>query len=222
MNKILTLVLILIGYVTNAQQPLEKNNQIVQHNGFILSYNETCEQPNWVHYKLTKNDLLENDTVKRKNYFKRDILVETGSASGSDYSRPYDRGHLKPASDESNNQEQMNETFYMSNISPQHYSFNRGVWKRLETRVRSYVNEGKADSIFVTTGPILSDSLPCIGKANEVCVPEYFWKVLKIYKGGEFEYEVYYMKNEKSNQALNRFRIELEVLENKTNLIFNQ
>jgi endonuclease G len=222
MRKITFTLLVLIGYFVNAQEPIEKNNQIIQHNGFVLSYNETCEQPNWVHYKLTKNDLLENDTVKRKNYFKRDPLVVTESASGSDYSRPYDRGHLKPASDESNNQEQMNETFYMSNISPQDYSFNRGVWKRLESRVRSYVNEGKADSIFVTTGPILHDSLPRIGKENKVCVPQYFWKVLKMYKGGEFEYEVYYMKNEKSYEALNRFRIELEVLENKTNLIFNQ
>jgi endonuclease G len=196
---------------------VDSNNQFIKHDGYVLSYNESCEQANWVQYTLTPNDVLNNDTVKRKNYFKRDKLVRTGSSSGSDYRKPYDRGHLKPSADESNNQEQMNETFYMSNISPQHYSFNRGVWKRLEDKVRSKVIN--SDSIIVTTGGVLNDTLPRIGE-NGVCVPKYFFKVLKVYKNGKYEYECYYMKNEKSYDSLNSFRVTLDALERKTQIKF--
>ena len=137
MKKLLFLILLPITlFGQDYPTKPNKDDQLVERNGYVLSYNETCEQPNWVMYTLTSEDLIKGDAT-RKNYFKSDRSFETLSASSSDYTRSgYDRGHLKPAADESNNQAQMDETFYMSNISPQLPGFNRGIWKKLENYVR--------------------------------------------------------------------------------------
>ena len=106
MKNILFYILLLTVNSIIAQglpQKIYEDNQIIEHDGYILSYNETCEQANWVRYVLKPSDIA-GDSAERKNYFKNDKLIETGSAKSSDYSRTgYDRGHLKPAADESNN-----------------------------------------------------------------------------------------------------------------------
>ena len=113
------------------------DNQKQFRDGYVLSYNETHEQPNWVFYTLKSSDLVCNDKAKRKNNFKEDRDIATGSAQLSDYAKSgYDRGHLKASADESCDQYQMDETFLMSNMSPQVPGFNRGIWKRLEAHVR--------------------------------------------------------------------------------------
>ena len=81
---------------------------------------------------------------------------------------------MKPAGDEPTNRKQMSETFVMSNISPQAPSFNRGIWKKLESYVRNKTIN--SDSLIVITGGVLNDSLPRIGK-NEVCIPKYYYKI---------------------------------------------
>lgn len=199
-------------------QKMSDDNQIIEHNGYVLSYNETCEQPNWVRYVLKPSDV-DSNTATRKNYFKKDKLIPTGSASSSDYTKTgYDRGHLKPAADESSDQVQMDETFYMSNISPQVGGFNRGIWKSLESYTRKKVLS--CDSIVVITGGILSDTLKRIG-TNEVCVPKVFYKVLYIYKGGALiEIEPYLLANVKSDKELNDFLVPLGWVEKASNLKF--
>jgi endonuclease G len=64
----------------------------------------------------------------------------------------------------------MSETFFMSNMSPQAPSFNRGIWAKLEEKVRSWaVTYGE---IFVVTGPVLNgEKLGTIGY-NKVTIPK--------------------------------------------------
>ena len=134
------------------------DNQIVVHNGFTLSYNETCEQPNWVKYTVTKRDLV--GSAKRKNYFKKDTLVKTESASSSDYTNTgYDRGHLKPAANEKDSQVQMNETFYMSNISPQAKYFNK-INKNIVVKVYEDTEEN------INLSELISKSLKKLGNKS--------------------------------------------------------
>ena len=55
----------------------------------------------------------------------------------------------------------MDESFFMSNMSPQNPAFNRGAWARLEQVVRRFAfSEG---SVFVVTGPIVSEDDKTIG-----------------------------------------------------------
>lgn len=195
MRNILLILMLLSGNLFSQTLPrqLDSNDQIIKHNGYTLSYNEKHEQPNWVFYTLVNSTCVVK--AKRKNYFKKDPLVKTGSATLNDYKGSgYDRGHLKPAGDESCDQDQMNETFYMSNMSPQHPSFNRGIWKTLESYVRTLSES--CDSIHVYTGPILTDGLKTIGD-SKVSVPKMFYKVIYEYKDNEIKVLAFIIPNKK-------------------------
>lgn len=187
--------------------------------GFLLSYSEKFEQPKWVFYTIKINDINCSVKAKReKSVFKNDFEIITGSATLDDYRNSgYDRGHLKPSADESCDQRQMNETFLMSNMSPQNPSFNRGVWKDLENYVRKLTYN--YDSIQVITGGNLNDNnLIRIGK-NKVGVPNYYYKVLYKYKGGQKTIECFYLPNKK-NTNFRDFKLNILELEKKINIKF--
>lgn len=102
-----------------------KNGELIKHSYYALSYIEAHEQAEWVYYELDSN--LISGAVSRTNNFREDKSVSTGSATLADYKgASYDRGHLAPAGSMSGNATAMSESFYMSNMSPQHPSFNRG------------------------------------------------------------------------------------------------
>jgi endonuclease G len=204
-------MLLNVGYSQlNLPIKIDSNNQIIHHNGFILSYNETCEQPNWVFYSLNNEDLV-CEKVSRSNYFKKDPSIPTGSAELSDYKGSgYDRGHLKPAGDAVCDIDVMRETFYLSNISPQEPSFNRGIWKRLESHIRDIALAN--DSIHVFTGGILNDTLPTIG-GNQVCVPDAYFKVVYIFNDDIITVKSYLLPNTPSRADLETFNVSLGVIE---------
>ena len=117
--------------------------------------------------------------ASRSNDFRPDPNISTGSASLADYKKSgYDRGHLSPAADFAFDEEAMSKTFYMSNMSPQAGSFNRGIWKDLEAQVREWA--GIFGRVYVVSGPILekrASEYKTIGE-NAVVVPEFYYKVL--------------------------------------------
>lgn len=151
--------------------------QIVNREGFALGYSEKYEQPLWVTYRLTKEEVLSRKASRLNDFFE-DAEIKTGSATIADYiGSGYDRGHLAPAGDMHWSDRTMLQSFAMSNMSPQHPSFNRGVWSRLERAVRRFAySEG---SVFVVTGPVFVDDEDAITiGANQVRVPEFFYKVI--------------------------------------------
>ena len=160
--------IVLCSFSLFSQEYLPKSSgEIVKHKYYTLSYNEVYEQANWVHYKLYPAFL--GGSTPRTDSFKPDPLVSTKSAQLSDYKGSgYDRGHLAPAADMKYNSVAMSESFYMSNMSPQNPSFNRGIWKRLESLVRGW---GEKFEIYVSTAGVLgSNNLGAIGK-NRVTIP---------------------------------------------------
>ena len=152
-------------------------NEVVEHTAYALGYSEEHEQASWVQYKLYKSNL-ELQQVKRKDKFKEDTKISTGSASLNDYKKSgFDRGHLAPCADFTYSNSTMLESFFMSNMSPQIPSFNRGKWKVLESKVREYAF--KYDSLLIITGPVLYSikEKEIIGN-NNVTIPEYYYKII--------------------------------------------
>jgi endonuclease G len=191
------------------------NEQIIYHSYYTLSYNETHEQANWVAYKLTSNQVL--GTFSRKDNFRVDPKVSTGSALLSDYKGSgYDRGHLAPAADMKMSEVSMSESFYMSNMSPQHPSFNRGIWKKLEEKVRNWAM--KESIIYVATGPILEDDLSYIGK--NVSIPNYYYKVILDYSEPEIKGIGFILPNAKSNTSLESYAVSIDKVEKSTGIDF--
>ena len=110
---------------------------VIKHEGYIFCYSERYEQSRWVAYQLTRQEV--SGKAVRSGSFIEDPLVFTGTANKSDYiGSGYDRGHLAPAGDMRWSKKVMRESFLFSNMSPQHPSFNRGIWKKLENNVRRW------------------------------------------------------------------------------------
>lgn len=155
----------------------DRDEEIVQHEGFTLSYNKKHRLPNWVAWLLTAERTKGNE--KRADNFQPDESVKQGPvAEDSDYrSSGYDRGHMCPAADCKYSRKAMNECFLLTNICPQTHGLNAGDWKVLETKTRQWAQ--RYDSIYVVCGPVLQKGhrYTQIGK-NKVTVPEKFYKVL--------------------------------------------
>ncbi len=156
---------------------VESGHEFRSFSGYTICYREEYEQPEWAAYTLTTDKLVKN--ASREDNFRPDPEISTGSASLADYKGSgYDRGHLAPAADFSYSEEAMSDSFYLSNMSPQNGSFNRGIWAKLEAAVRDWAGETLVT--YVVTGPVLEKPASEYGfiGANEVSVPEFYYKAL--------------------------------------------
>lgn len=156
---------------------VESGHEFRSFSGYTICYREEYEQPEWAAYTLTAEKLVKN--ASREDNFRPDPKISTGSASLADYKGSgYDRGHLAPAADFSYSEEAMSDSFYLSNMSPQNGSFNRGIWAKLEAAVRDWAGETLVT--YVVTGPVLEKPASEYGfiGANEVSVPEFYYKAL--------------------------------------------
>ena len=194
----------------------KKDELVINHLAISLLYNEKHEQANWVAYELESNKL--NGNFKRKNQFRIDPKVLTISASPTDYKKSgYDRGHLAPAADMKWSRVAMEESFFMSNISPQTPGFNRGIWKKLESVVRRWAND--YEKIYIVTGPVLTKEYLTIG-ANNVSVPDFFFKVIFDNQGLEKKAIGFVLPNEKSRKNLKDFSMNIDSVESITSIDF--
>lgn len=199
-----------------------EDHELEIYTGFTLCYRESYEQSEWVAYELTAEELSKE--ASRSNNFHSDKNISTGSATTEDYrSSGYDRGHLAPAADMAWNKDVMSDSFLMSNMSPQSPSFNRGVWSKLESKVREWA--AKFGRIYVVTGPILEkESYPTIG-ANKVAVPEYYYKALLYVPEEElvendFQMIGFILPNEGSTADLYSFVVSVDEIEARTGIDF--
>lgn len=152
-----------------------EKEQIVEHEGYTLSFNPVYKVPNWVAYELTAKEV----RTKKSNRFDKFLLdpaLKGRTALNEDYTRTgYDRGHLAPAADMKWSAKAMRESFYLSNIVPQKPKLNRGIWKDLEEQVRDWaVKDGR---LLIATGPVIRKNLKRLGKSR-VAIPDSLYKVI--------------------------------------------
>ena len=194
------------------------DEEVISHKAYTLGYNEETEQPNWVAYTLSKDNLL-TPVTEREGDFREDDSVSTKSATLKDYrSSGYDRGHLAPAADFKWDKEAMDESFYLSNMSPQVGDFNRGVWADLESAVRSNAYEN--EFLYVTTGPIFTKRPYTTIGTNKVAVPDAYYKALLVYNGNNKKAIGFVLPNEKGDKPLVSYAVSIDELEDLTDIDF--
>lgn len=173
----IVLLLIIPKVIAQNIDPVGADGKILNYEQFHISYNEKHEQPNWVSYTLTKDEL-ELESRDRISKFKADENVRSGTSTHNEYTNTgYDRGHISRAEFNKASELSYEQSFLMSNVCPQiGVNFNRtgGDWYNLE-ELEMKITENLG-SIYCVSGPIFKDNIDVIGDTTAVTVPGYFFK----------------------------------------------
>ena len=196
----------------------KRQEQVIKHEGYTVSYNSEYRIANWVAYELTATEAKSRKT-ERSNKFVPDPLVKGATATNEDYSRTgYDRGHLAPAGDMKWSEKAMRESFYLSNICPQIPKLNRGIWKDLEEQCRLWAMDN--GSLLIVTGPVITDDMKRLGK-NRVAIPESFYKVLCYHTGSGYKGIAFLFENrDYKENSLKSMAIPIDSVERVTGIDF--
>lgn len=192
-------------------------SQVIEHTGYTVSYNRKRRNPNWVAYELTAEEV--DGKEPRNGDFIPDPDLKGAQATDEDYKNcGWDRGHLAPAADMKWSKEAMEESFYLSNISPQNNNLNRGVWKSIEELTRDAAVKHK--NVLVVTGPVFTKEkgLGKIGK-NKVLIPNGFYKVLLINDCG-YNGIGFYCENKAGKKKLSSYAVSIDSIEHITGIDF--
>lgn len=216
---------------------LPSNDNLRLFNDYILSYDRRLRAPAWVIEHLTPEKLKVREKASRdRSKFKEDEAIhEYFRATNADFLRSgFDRGHMAAAGNHKIGQDELDQTFALSNVSPQVPEFNQGAWERLESYVR--FRALRAKNLYVVTGPLylpmkasdgqLYVTYRVLGK-NHVSVPSHYFKVFLVEtQDDNLELEAFMMPNDPKmdkETKINNFRIpidRLDVLERASGVIF--
>ena len=193
-----------------------RQEQIIRHSGYTVSYNKDLKIPNWVSYELTREETRGKEN--RGNRFIADPLATGPIATNADYTRSgYDKGHMAPAADMKWSPEAMKESFYFSNMCPQHPQLNRRGWKNLEDKIRNWAIADSA--IIIICGPIIEKQPKTIGK-NKVVVPQQFFKVVLSPFVKPIRAIGFLFNNEQAVEPLSSYVVTVDSIESLTNMDF--
>jgi endonuclease G len=194
--------------------PTNQKGITIKHIYYSLSYSETDKQAEWVAYYLTPASI--NGPQKRSSKFLADPLLSNPVGPSSYSKSGYDRGHLCPAADMKLNTVSMTESFYISNMSPQTPSFNRGIWSKLEDKVRDWALQ--KNGLYVVTGPLLNKSCGTVNQ--KITVPCAYYKIVFKQTKAGVEAIAFLLANAGSTQPLKQFVVTIDYLETLTGIDF--
>lgn len=194
---------------------------------FVLSYDRKTRTAHWVCEHLTPSSLKYDPSVDRsKCEFRPDESVHKYFQSeNSDYrGSGYDRGHLAAAGNHRKTQNSVDQTFLLSNMSPQvGKGFNRDKWNDLERYARKVAH--RSLNTYILTGPLYLPHKAEDGNnyvrykvigTNNVAVPTHFFKVILAEVSPScFEMECFVLPNQviPDSTELSTFYVPLEMIE---------
>lgn len=158
--------------------------------------------------------------AKRKDNFRPDPQVfQQCQATLQDYAtvgRTHDRGHMAPAGNNTQNDQIMSESFFLSNMVAQVANNNRGIWKQLETWERDWASKG--GNFYIVSGGIFDPGHPVTG--NGLGIPTRLYKV--IYERNSRRAMAYLMPNAPLPvQDLPKYQVSVAEVEKATGIRFN-
>lgn len=193
--------------------------RLVEHVGYMLSFNREHNNPNWVAWELTASEAA--GILPRDDNFQPDPLLPANHrVEHADYTRSgYDRGHMVPAADMKWNSRAMAECFYMSNICPQTHALNAGVWETLESACRRWAKQ--EGSVYIVCGPVYKgNKQKHIGKKLSITVPDGFFKVVLSLRKDKEKAIGFYYANTSSKQNFAAGATTVDAIEELTGIDF--
>lgn len=194
-------------------------DQILTGRHFTIGYSWYFRQAKWTLEIINRDRDLVNDigAIERLNNFRADTRIPRRFRAGlkAYTDSGHDRGHLVGSANQDLQNIQNSETFLLSNMSPQHPDFNRGIWRKLEEAIRELDSRPSTLETYVLTCPVFyfGEPIDRIGKEQadfgiSVPIPHAFMKsVLAENKRGRLRLWTFEMRNQKLDGALGDYLV---------------
>ena len=229
------------GYASMLEIPALKGgsmNQFITHttkrNGkdyptYSLEYRYKYKHSYWIAYRF---DNTTGGNVGRNEAYKPDPeLPSQYAAKHNDYTNSgYTRGHLCASSDRQYSKEANQQTFYMSNISPQSGNgFNQSgsAWNTGEDKVQAwgYNISRSTDTLYVVKGGTIGEGMIKGYIKNEIAIPKYFFMAVLFRSGDNYKAIGFYMphenlKDDPDKKDPKKYLMSIDALEQETGIDF--
>lgn len=194
---------------------------------YCLEYDAAKQHSRWVAYRFDATT--RRRTVSRTDAWADDPQLPASMQIGTAYFQGYSRGHICPSADRLYSRQANEQTFYMSNMSPQLSGFNSGAWFNLESLVRTKGQSAAfADTLYVVKGGTINEAqiLRYVSRADgkRVAVPQYYFTALLRVKNGTYAAIAFLLPHRTYSQSeaedLSAFALTVDELEEFTGIDF--
>lgn len=174
---------------------VSKENSGVRNWSFYYDYAAYVSW--WVAYPLNRG--LRGSGSRSDSWQATDPLLPASAVCDvtSTYGGGWTRGHQIPSADRLDYAANVS-TFYPTNMTPQDYDLNSGIWAHLEDQVRNW--SFSSDTLYVCTGADIrkSTSLSGSNTGHRAKVPTHYYKALLRKRGSDYSAVGYYMPHTSS------------------------
>lgn len=207
---------------------------------YAVAYLPTLHHSRWVAFRF--DNTMKARSVSRKDYstrpqYPQDPLCSATTKSDASFNG-YDHGHLCASADRLCSRVANDQTFYMSNMSPQIGSFNQDYWTKYEGFVQnlgrncgtvSGGNTSFADTLYVVKGGTVASAKETTKVEDyRMPVPDHYFMALLSVKDGKYsaigfwmehrQYDLSLIKN--NNAEIAAHAVSIDQLEHLTGIDF--
>jgi endonuclease G len=156
------------------------DHYLIQRTVEAIDYSDNLGEPTWASWDLTSGDVGSSGRSP-DFYTDTNLPPDFYHVTPDDYNGVgninYDRGHMCPSEDRTDNTTDNHMVFLMSNIIPQAANNNEGVWGTFENYCRTLANSG--NELLITCGPSGFSAGTRIPSGKAV-IPDYTWKIVVV------------------------------------------
>ena len=169
---------------------------------YAVAYDATLFHSRWVAFRFdtdTRPKKVGRKPYAEKPQYPADPLLARAEALPSDISfNGYDHGHLVASADRLFSREANDQTFYLTNMSPQLAHFNQRYWTALENLVQDLGRRTSfADTLYVVKGGTIDRTAGILKyvAGNRVPVPAHYFMALLKVKNGVYSGIAFWLEN---------------------------
>ena len=193
--------------------------RVLVNRAYVVGYNDARGNPAWAAYRVRDLPRLPA-TPPRPDTFAMDRRTVARVTPDAYTGSGYDRGHLAPnyAIATRHGAGAQEETFLMSNITPQRHALNAGLWKELESKIATSY-PARYEEVWAIAGPIFGARPKELREG--VQVPEaFFLIVVDEHEGGLRTLSFIVPQEAPTDAAPERYLSSIDEIERRTQLDF--
>lgn len=163
------------------------NTNSTQVFNYCLEFDSLNTHSRWVAFCFDDTTKVKGTGRSNEPFNADPYLPAACRIAGTAYSGSgYTRGHLCASADRLFSNDANEQTFYMSNMSPQEYNFNSYYWAELEMIIRNWAYSSKYKKLYVCKGGTINSwqqlgqftTSNINGKTVKVTIPKYYFMAI--------------------------------------------